>query len=245
MVDIHTHILPEVDDGARSWEMAVHMCHMAAEDGITHMVATPHANDEYEYDRTWLESVLQELRSRIGGLLTLGLGCDFHMSFDNLAKLQENPAKFTISGTRYLLVEFSDFAIPPVMDDKLEEMLAAGVVPIITHPERNMILQRKPERVLDWAKAGCAVQVTASSVTGRWGETARETSHWLMKRGAVHVLATDCHSIEGRPPVMSAARKSVEKTYGVEMAKALTTDNPRAMVENQARLPFFPAISQK
>ena len=82
MVDIHSHILPEVDDGARSWEMAIHMCHMAAEDGTDHMVATPHANEQFAYDRKWLTSVLEELRKRIGPVPALSLGCDFHFSYE-------------------------------------------------------------------------------------------------------------------------------------------------------------------
>src|SRR5512146_1070161 len=101
MIDIHSHILPEVDDGARSWEMAVHMCHMAAQDGIEHMVATPHANDDYLYDREMYGEILQDLRGRIGGRPELSLGCDFHLSFDNVQMLRQKPENFTIDSTRY------------------------------------------------------------------------------------------------------------------------------------------------
>jgi protein-tyrosine phosphatase len=239
MVDIHTHILPEVDDCARSWEMAVHMCHMAAQDGITHMVATPHANDEYFYERPRLENLLQELSGRVGPILKFSLGCDFHFSYDNLAQLDVGPQQFTITGTQYLLVELSDYSIPPWVTAKLQQLLDSGIQPIITHPERNVLLQGKPEQVLRWAEMGCPVQLTGNSLTGRWGEKALKTAHWLLRKQAVHVIASDCHNVEGRSPVLSPARKVLEQKYGVEVARALFADNPQAIVSG-LDLPYFP-----
>jgi protein-tyrosine phosphatase len=241
MIDIHSHILPEVDDGARSWEMAVHMCHMAVQDGIEHMVATPHANDDYLYDREMYLELVQQLRGRIGGRPELSLGCDFHLSFDNVQMLRQQPQNFTIDSTRYLLVELSDFAVPPSITDTLDDLLERDLLPIITHPERNTILQRKPDRVLDWARMGCAVQVTASALTGRWGRRGSEVAHWLLQRDAVHILATDCHNVEGRPPVLSEAREVVLQKYGPDVAEALVKANPGAVVRDQ-RLPYFPVV---
>jgi len=244
MIDIHTHVLPEVDDGARSWEMAIHMCHMAASDGIEHMVATPHANDEYFYDREWLRAVLDELRRRVGPAPQLYLGCDFHFSYENLQRLSESPHRFTIEDTPYLLVELSDFAVPPAVTTQLEDLLGRGLQPILTHPERNPLLLRRPDRVLQWVTLGCAVQVTASALTGLWGETAKQMAHWLLRRGAVHVLASDCHSIDGRPPVLSAARDIVTEVYGPVIAQALVDTNPRAILSAQP-LPYFPPIKAR
>jgi protein-tyrosine phosphatase len=101
MVDIHSHILPEVDDGARSWDMAVQMCQMAAQDGIEHMVATPHANHEYPYSRQQFSSLLHELDTKIKPRIGLTLGCDFHFSFENLEDLVRNPGSYTIGTTPY------------------------------------------------------------------------------------------------------------------------------------------------
>jgi protein-tyrosine phosphatase len=242
MVDIHTHILPNVDDGARSWEMAIHMCHMAGHDGVAHMVATPHANDEYLYDRPHLQGVLAELAQRVGPILTFSLGCDFHFSYENLLLLDQDPQTFTIGSTQYMLVEFSDYSIPPWISTKLQDLLAMGLRPIITHPERNLLLQQKPEQVLQWADLGCPVQVTASSLTGRWGDKALKVSQWLLRKQAVHVIASDCHNVEGRSPILSGARTVLEKSYGTELAQALTHDNPLAIVENRP-LPYFPPIN--
>jgi protein-tyrosine phosphatase len=241
MVDIHCHILPEVDDGARSWEMAVHMCHMAVRDGIQHMVATPHANGTYAYDREWLRTLIAELNKRTGGKPKLSLGCDFHLSYENLESIAKTPHRYTIEETPYLLVEFSDFSIPPSLTGELEDLLHRGLRPIITHPERNPLLQRKPERVIEWAQFGCAVQVTASSITGDWGERAKKSAKWLLDREAVHILATDSHNIEHRPPILSAARDIVSRNYGAGVAQALTADNPGAVVNGQP-LPYFPRI---
>ena len=239
MVDIHSHILPNVDDGARSWEIAVRMCEMAALDGVTHMVATPHANDEYFYDRPHLEELLAELNSRVGGILKFSLGCDFHLSYENLVELERDPRRFMISGTEYLLVEFSDFAIAPWITPKFEELLASGIRPVITHPERNMLLQKRPEQVVEWASMGCPVQVTANSLTGRWGEKASKVAHWLIRNDAVHIIATDCHNVESRPPILSQASAVLEKNYGVDLANSLVTENPQAVVEGRP-LPYFP-----
>jgi protein-tyrosine phosphatase len=236
VVDIHCHILPEVDDGPKSWEVAESMCRMAAADGIEHMVATPHSNDRYFYDREYLSSLLLELQRRIGDRPKLSLGCDFHLSFENMQSALEKPERYRIGSTRYLLVEFSNFSIPPHVDEWFTAMCAAGTVPIITHPERNPILQQSPPRVVQWIELGCTVQITASVFTGSWAARSRQVAEWLLKENAVHFLATDAHDIERRPPVLSAARKIVAKQFGEERAHALVKANPGAVVDNRPLL---------
>jgi protein-tyrosine phosphatase len=243
MVDIHSHILPEVDDGARSWDIAVEMCRIAAADGITHMVATPHANDIYAYDRAQHGTRLAKLREMVGPL-QLSLGCDFHFSYDNVQDALANPRRYTIGETGYLLIEFSDYAIPPFVGRAISDLLDAGLTPILTHPERNPILQKRPQDVLQMANDGCVVQVTASALTGRWGETARKMAHWLLKHDAVHVLASDAHDTRSRSPVLSAGRDAVEELMGYEVAQALVEGNPQAIVTDQP-LPYFPVAASK
>ena len=232
MIDIHCHILPEVDDGPKSWETAESMCRTAAQDGIEHMVATPHANDRYFYDREYLSGLLQNLQQRIGDSPKLSLGCDFHLSLENMQTALVTPEEYRIGSSRYLLVEFSNFSIPAQIDDWLGQMVELGTRPIITHPERNPILQQTGERVLQWVELGCAVQVTASAITGSWGAKAREMAHWFLKEKAVHFLATDAHDTVRRPPVLSEARKIVAKQFGEEWADTLVEENPRAVVND-------------
>jgi len=234
MVDIHCHLLPRVDDGAQSWEVSVAMCRMAEQDGIRHIVATPHANDEFVYDRESNASLLQELRERVAGSVRLSLGCDFHFSYENIQDAMANPERYTIEDTPYLLVELSDFAVSPGISDSLRRFLSIGISPIITHPERNPILQRTPERILKWVELGCAVQVTASAFTGRWGKRAREVAEMLLKRRAVHVLASDAHDLNDRRPILSEAREIVARLSSEETAEVLVEQNPEAIVNGES-----------
>lgn len=233
MIDIHCHILPEVDDGPKSWEVAIAMCKMAAEDGIEYMVATPHANDHYYYDRAYLSGLVQHLQGQIGVRPKLALGCDFHLSYENMQSALLSAAPYCIGDSRYLLVEFSNFNIPPQIDDWMLKIGGQGVVPIVTHPERNPILQQTPERVLEWLELGCVVQVTASALTGVWGTRARQSAQWLLKHHAVHILATDAHDTVRRPPILSEARELVAKQLGQNVAQILVEENPGAVVRNE------------
>lgn len=237
MIDIHCHILPETDDGASSWDVAVEMCRIAAADGITHMVATPHANGEYTYDRGQHLATLSVLQQRSSTSIEFSLGCDFHLSFENVSAVRSTPSTYTIGETRYLLVELSDYSIPPNLGWHLAALLNAGLHPIITHPERNPIVQKSPKVVLDWVAGGAIIQVTANSLTDRWGKTARKTAEWLLHSDAVHVLATDAHDTKSRPPILSAGRDAAARLTDNSIARALVLDNPQAIV-NGLPLPY-------
>lgn len=233
MIDIHCHILPAIDDGAKSWEISEKMCSIALADGITHVVATPHANSNYDYDRETYSGMLTELQQKIEGKLKFSLGCDFNLSYENIEKLFVDPRQFLIEGTQYLLIELSEYAIPPHFSDLLFRMRTdLSIVPILTHPERNPILQAHPEYVLQWLD-GCLVQVTANSLTGRWGRRARDVAFWLLKQGAVHVIASDAHDLVHRPPVLSAGQKVAGEIVGPEAAFDLVQTNPEAIVEGR------------
>jgi protein-tyrosine phosphatase len=239
LIDIHSHILAAVDDGPKSWDVSEEMCRMAVADGVEHMVAAPHANERYHYDREYLMGVIDYLRQRVGPVLRLSLGCDFHLSFENLQAVLAKPENYTIEGTRYLLVELSNFSVPMQIDDCFSKLGEKGITPVITHPERNPILQRSPQRVLQWVELGCAVQVTGSALTGFWGEGVWRSAKWLLERDAVHILASDAHDTKRRVPGLSAAREAAEELCGADVARALVDDNPRAVVSGQA-LPYFP-----
>jgi protein-tyrosine phosphatase len=239
VVDIHSHILPEVDDGPKSWDLSVAMCQAAAADGITHMVATPHANDRYHYDREYLQGLVAHLQRLIGDSPKIILGCDFHLSYDNLQDCVAHPTRYVIEGTRYQLVEFSNYGIPQQTADSFLKLGNCGITPIITHPERNPILRESPQRVLEWADQGCVVQMTGSALTGFWGDRTRRAALWLLEHQAVHVLATDAHDLEKRVPVLSTARDAAAAICGKDIAEAMVEANPRAIITNQA-LPYSP-----
>ena len=233
MVDIHCHIIPEVDDGAPSWDVALEMCEMAMHDGIEHIVATPHADFQYAYNREELEARLERLRQLSGGSPRLSLGCDFHLSYDNLEDAFAHPQRYTIGNTGYLLVEFSDYSIPQQITGALLRLVEMGITPVITHPERNPLLQHDSQRLLQWINDGCLVQITANSLTGYWGEAARRSARALLEQQAVHVVATDAHDSRRRVPMLSQARQAVALWYGEERARTLVEDNPRAIVSGE------------
>ena len=243
MIDIHCHILPEVDDGPKSWEVAIEMCRMAATDGITHTVATPHANDRYVYDRAYLSGLLDQLRDQLREKNVpapqFSLGCDFHLSFETLARVLEQPNIYTIGETNYLLIELSNFSVPTRLSECFTRLGDRGLIPILTHPERNPILQQTPQRILEWAEQGCLIQVTASALTGFWGERPEIVSRWLLDRSAVHILASDAHDTKRRIPNLSAARTVAEKIVGAEYADALVESNPGAIVKGMP-IPYCP-----
>jgi protein-tyrosine phosphatase len=215
------------------------MCRAAAADGITHQVATPHANDRYHYDREYLQGLVARLQQLVGDAPKLSLGCDFHLSYENIQDALANPARYVIEGTRYLLVEFSNYSVPQQTTDSFLKLGDCGITVIITHPERNPILRESPQRIVEWAEQGFVIQVTGSALTGFWGERSQRAAEWLLERQAVHILATDAHDTVKRIPILSTARDAAAELCGDEIADALVDLNPRAIIMNEP-LPYFP-----
>ena len=212
---------------------------MAAADGITHMVATPHANSRFPYNRAYLQGLVDQLQKLIGDSPKLGLGCDFHLSYENLQDALSNPERYAIGKTQYMLVELSNYSVPMQTTDSFIKLGDVGMTVVITHPERNPILRENLQRVVEWAEQGCIIQVTGSALTGFWGERTRRAAQWLLEHNAVQVLATDAHETEKRIPVLSTARDAAAEICGEEVAEALVLGNPQAIIESQP-LPYFP-----
>jgi protein-tyrosine phosphatase len=161
--------------------------------------------------------------------LKLGRGCDFHMSFDNIEQSQKDPARFSINGSGYLLVEIPDYGIPAGLTEIFYQMQITGLTLILTHPERNRTLQADQSRLLDWLRGGVLVQVTAGSVVGRMGKRAEKMAHELLENRWVNFLATDAHNTTSRPPLMREAFEAVAKRYGPDYAHLLCVSNPLAV----------------
>src|SRR3954447_10690675 len=179
MIDIHHHLLWDQDDGATSIELSLEMARTAADDGITHIACTPHANSHYTYIPEIISSKIAELRHLIhkeGIGIKLGRGCDFHMSYDNIQQARSDPTRFSLNGGHYILVEIPDYAIPRGLGETFYQMQLDGLTPILTHPERNATLQKEPRRMMEWLRGGVLVQVTAGSVLGKMGKTAERVA---------------------------------------------------------------------
>lgn len=209
------------------------MVRMAAESGTTDIVATPHANLEYRFDPVLIAERLAALRASAGGTPRIHQGCDFHLAYDNVQDAIANPGKYTINHGRYLLVEFSNLAIFHTTTEIFERLLANGMVPVITHPERNPLLQQRLPQIREWAEMGVLTQVTANSLLGGFGSRAREFSEALLKAGLVHCIASDAHDTERRPPRLDEAFDWLERKHGEAAANRLCVANPGAIVGNQ------------
>jgi protein-tyrosine phosphatase len=232
-VDIHSHILWGLDDGARDFETSLEMLRIAAESGTSDIVATPHSDLHFAFDPEKIAERIQEISQAPGVRPRIHTGCDFHLHFDNISDCLANPTKYTINHLRYLMVEFPDINIPKSTDRVFESMLQAGITPIVTHPERNGALMADMERLVAWIHAGCLLQVTAQSFLGRFGKKARSSAGDLMSRGMVHFIASDAHDPVNRPPDLSGAYELVAGKYSEEMAVRLFSTNPAATLTGE------------
>jgi protein-tyrosine phosphatase len=233
LIDIHSHVLFGLDDGARTLEDSVAMVRMAAEHGTTDLVATPHASPDYSFDPARIADRLAQVEAACGGLLRLHTGCDFHLSFENIQDAIAHPRKYTVAQKEYLLVEFSDLLIFHNTADIFERLGQAGMIPVVTHPERNGLLRQRVDHIAKWVEQGARIQVTAQSLTGRFGRSAQAFSKILLDRNLVHVIASDAHDLQGRPPVLDEAFAWLQKNYSPALAEVLCVSNPRAALTSQ------------
>jgi protein-tyrosine phosphatase len=245
LIDLHSHVLWGLDDGAKSLEESRAMLRLAAASGTTDLVATPHANLQFSFDPRRVRERLEELRELADGRVRLYSGCDFHLSYDNIQDALDHPRKFTINQQCYLLVEFSELLVfknTPEIFGRLQE---AGMIPIVTHPERNQLLQQRIDEIAAWVEQGALIQVTAQSLIGDFGRRARDFSGKLLDTGLVHCIASDAHDCQRRPPCLDEALRMVEDRYGKELASRLFVQNPRAIIDGAPLPGDFAAVPRK
>ncbi len=235
MIDIHHHVLPDVDDGPREWDEAVAMCRAASEEGITTIVATPHV-----LRGRWktvgipeLESRIAELRRRVGDSPRLLLGSEYFFAHDVVEVLNARNAIVPLAGSRYVLVELAANSVPPMIEQPLYRMQLEGWVPILAHPERNLVFQNRPDALAALLDHGVKTQVTAGSLTGEFGPQARQAAETFLRRNLVHFVATDAHNLTKRPPRVREARAVLDELAGSHVAESLMVRNPAAVVSNQ------------
>ena len=225
-----------MDDGPASMAESLDMARQAVSDGIQGIVATPHTlNGVYDNPYTSVQHAVNQFRGVLadnGLALDIYPGTDTHFAIEMLDKISHKAA-VTINGAgHYLLIELPHHAVPIGAAEALFELSANNITPIITHPERNSIIQGNLDILYDYVAMGCLIQVTAMSITGEFGEKCMQSAHKILTSRLAHIIASDAHNATSRPPVLSPAVKRAARILGSrEEAEAMVCHRPRTIIQ--------------
>ncbi|MEM9291322.1 MAG: CpsB/CapC family capsule biosynthesis tyrosine phosphatase [Acidobacteriota bacterium] len=237
MIDLHTHVLPGIDDGADSLQEAVEMCRRAADDGIEALCATPHQHHNlwWNGDHEDLRRRREELQAAVGPRPRILAGAEIRVGHDFLDSLfgPEPHRPTPLAGSRWMLVEFSRQAPQPEPEGILHELRVAGWKVVLAHPELLPWLAHDQSRLDGMADLGAKFQLTAMSLTGGFGRNPRRAAEQILDRGQACFLASDCHGAYRRPPGLSEARDLIAEAWGEDLARRLTVDNPQAVIDDE------------
>ncbi|WP_024609245.1 CpsB/CapC family capsule biosynthesis tyrosine phosphatase [Pseudoalteromonas sp. TAB23] len=238
MIDIHSHILPGIDDGAKYLSDSLALLNIAQNDGITHMVATPHIHiGRFNNLASQLYSELANLKAQalvnnIG--IKLAVAAEVRLDVELMSLVLSNKLPFigTLNSVNYLLLELPHSHVPQGYDKFINWLAKQNIKVIIPHPERNRDIQANPFYIERLKQLGCEFQLTASSIEGAWGETAKNISIDMLEKGLVTYVASDAHSVKRRPPILSKAKQIVSEQIGQNDAHDLFFTNPKRLTES-------------
>lgn len=245
MVDIHAHILPGVDDGAEDLETALQMAWMAADSGVTDLVATPHCNQRFRYENyvsSELTARFEQLERAVrdaGIALRIHRGMEIYGTLDS-AQLLRSGQLTTLCGSRYLLVEFDFSEQQRFMSHVIRALQSEGVTPIVAHPERYRALQSDPRILFEWVMNGVHLQINKGSLSGFFGRKAFQTAVRLLRHDLVSFAASDAHGTERRTPVLSGAESWVRDQFSAHRAERLFQINPGRVLRDEELLQCDP-----
>ena len=238
MIDIHTHILPGVDDGARDIEESVEMLRMAESSGVRCLAATPHCNIPGIFDNYISEELteqflaLKRVAERLKISTTVLSGMEVFATPD-LPWLLKNDRVFTLNRTRYFLTESSFDEEPEFCDYILKKCTELQYQPVIAHPERYDFVQDNPRIAEHWAAQGYVIQLNKGSILGRFGRSAKHTADILIRKNLVSCVASDAHSALRRTPHMEEIKEYLKEMYGTEYARMVLLENPRRILTGE------------
>jgi len=215
LVDIHNHILPGLDDGAATEEQSLMLIESAAANGIKHIIATPHQNETYKNKSSVVYGRVNEMNAL---LLEKGIPVTLYAGMEILLNegILDNSLLTLANSGKYVLIELPNNHFPPYLFDVLYKLQLKGLVPIIAHPEKNPVLMKKRDKVLEIVARGALLQITAGSVLGKNGRKVKAFSKQLLKEQLVHFIASDAHSRQ-RPFLLTKAYEYIESSYGTHL----------------------------
>ena len=234
MIDLHTHLLPDWDDGAKDWEETLAMARAAAKDGITKIGLTPHLYrlTKHGDDIGLFEQRMAEIKPWANRIpVAFFRGAEVYINDQIVENIKEN--NLTVNNSSYVFVEFPADTVMEGVRDVFYRIMLKGYIPIISHPERNIIFARRPELLFDLVSMGALAQVTAKSILGEFGSEARKAARVFLKHNLVHLIASDAHDPENRPPLLRRAVERAMKIVGREKALAMVTEIPQAILDNR------------
>lgn len=237
MIDIHSHILPNMDDGSSSWDISLKMCQQAYEDGIKTIVATPHTlNGIYDNYPKVIEEKVKTLNQKLKESnipLQILPGSEVHLRDDIIEKIKKQEI-LTLNKNNYILLEFSTTQIPLQIEEILFQIQIMGITPILSHVERNLEFQHQPALLANLIQKGALAQLTAASLCGAFGTKIRKLSQELLANGLIYCIASDAHSDseQGRSPTLSKAVSEASKIIGYQPAQDLVQTNPQKIIMN-------------
>lgn len=238
MIDIHTHILPGLDDGARDMEDSLSMADLAAKSGVHTLVATSHANTGgffREYQIEEYLNCLQEFREALEYEripLRVLSGMEIYMS-ERVPQMIREGRLLPLNHTDHYLIEFSFGIEQEEMDEMIEELMELGITPVIAHPERYHCVQESARGLFEWMQRGCLVQVNRGSIFGKFGSEVKRCVDHLLKKRMVTCIASDAHKPYERTTYMADIKEYMENEYSFEYSKELLYDNPKRILEGE------------
>ncbi|TMP02054.1 capsule biosynthesis protein CapC [Pseudoalteromonas sp. S3178] len=238
MFDIHSHILPNLDDGAKDIKESLALLKMAQADGITHMVATPHIHiGRFDNSTTHLYNDLENLKAQalVNGItINLAVAAEVRLDIELMTLVLSNKLPFIgkIDSFNCILLELPHSHVPQGYDKFINWLAKQNIKVIIPHPERNRDIQANPFYIERLNQLGCEFQLTASSLEGVWGDSAKTISFDMLQKNLVSYVASDAHSVKRRPPILSKAKKIVSELLGEDKALELFYGNPKRLTSS-------------
>lgn len=247
MIDLHHHLLPGIDDGAADLEMALEMARMAVADGITTVACTPHIYPGlYENTGEGIRAAIASLQAELdaaGIALQLVEGADVHLVPGLLDGLRAGSVP-TLAGSRYFLLEPPHHVAPPNFEQEVFQFMAAGYLPVITHPERLTWVEQHYGTFVELARRGAWMQITAGALTGRHGRRARYWGERFVSEGHCMILATDAHHPSRRPPLLAEAREAAAALVGAGEAAHMVVTRPQGILDNAGPADLPPPLAE-